>query len=220
MPAPEPLVGTTGQAPRVDRPGTFGKVLDPSGREVLPGPSVATRAERPFSGASRPGSTEYGREGETLTAAHEYPGAVSLGQKPGFNQHEAFDWVVGGQQSVTRAVTKTGAVLPKPGLTITGGRAVSHLELDLAAKTYANPDAVYKAVRGKIDAAVAYPRTKPWSLGAPEQPYSQYTLIDPQQRVVHIAMTKQPTELQMQALAKAKLYAAEQKVELVLVSPQ
>lgn len=216
-PAPEPLVG---KPSRPVEPGTFGKVLDPSGQEVLPGPSVTTRAERPFGGKNVPGTTEYGREGETLTATHEYPDAVPLGQAKGFNQHEAFDFVVGGEQSVTRPVTKTGAVLAKPGLLIKGGTAVSHLELDLGAKSYIDPDAVYKSVRDKIDAAVAYPRTKAWSLGAPDQPYAQYTLIDPQHRVVHIAMTKQPTEMQMQGLAKARLYAAQKNVELVLVSPQ
>jgi hypothetical protein len=217
VPSPKPLVG---RPPRPVEPGTIGKVLDPSGREVLPGPSVTTRAERPFSGKSVPGSTDYGREGEALTAAHEYRDAVPLGQATGFNQHEAFDFVVGGEQSVTRPVTKAGAVLPKPGLLIKGGTAISHLELDLGAKTYLDPDAVYNSVRGKIDAAAAYPRTKAWSLGAPEQPYSQYTLIDPEHRVVHVAMTKQPTDLQMQGLAKARLYAAAKNVELVLVTPQ
>ena len=216
VPAPKPLVG---KPPPPVKPGTIGKVLDPSGREVLPGPSVTTRGERPFSGKSAPGSTEYGREGEALTAAHEYPDAVPLGQAKGFNQHEAFDFVVGGEQSVTTPVSKPAAGPLKPGLLIKGGTAISHLELDLGAKTYLNPDAVFKSVRGKIDAAAAYPRTKAWSLGAPEQPYSQYTLIDPERRVVHIAMTKQPTDLQMQALAKARLYAAQKNVELVFVAP-
>jgi hypothetical protein len=32
-------------------------------------------------------------------------------------------------------------------------------------------------------------------------------------------MTQHPTERQLQGLAKARLYAAEKKVELVLVSP-